>query len=288
MRLFRLLAGLALSFALLSGGAFNAHAAPDTKELSKPRAKFQHATELGPAGNYSAALEAFREVGQVKMTPQVRYHIALCEEKLGHLAAALGGYELAAADAKKVDPAFEKEVLARSDDLRARIPKLIIKRGVGAESAQIELDGTALGASSIGGELNLDPGPHEVRAHSAGKQNFTQTVELAEKDTKTVEVTLAGEADPERPIAGAGPAPEADQPHKDESQPGKKPSRVLPIVLGGVGVVSLGVAGFFFLKKQSAVSDLEDQCGPNRDQCPASAKGKYDDAKRYNTISQVA
>src|SRR5258706_10828154 len=106
MRLFRVWVRLMVLTALVLGTALAAHAKPDAKELSKARAKFQQATELEQAGNYSSALEVFREVGQVKMTPQVRYHIALCEEKLGHLLAALGGYELAADDAKKIDPSF--------------------------------------------------------------------------------------------------------------------------------------------------------------------------------------
>src|SRR5260221_658363 len=79
--------------------------AQDKKELSKARALFQRAIELEQAGNYTQALEQFRDVGQVRMTPQVRFHIATCEEKLGRLVTALGGYELALADAETVGTA---------------------------------------------------------------------------------------------------------------------------------------------------------------------------------------
>src|ERR1043165_5621106 len=91
---------LALCFPLLATQAF----AQDASELKKARAQFQQATELEQAGNWTAALQAFREVGQVRMTPQVRFHIAVCEENLGRLVAALGGYELALADADSVGP----------------------------------------------------------------------------------------------------------------------------------------------------------------------------------------
>ncbi len=95
--------------------------AEDTDELKQARAQFQQATELERAGNWAAALQRFREVGQVRMTPQVRFHIAVCEENLGRLVAALGGYELALAEADTVGPDFRTEVEQSIVRLRARI-----------------------------------------------------------------------------------------------------------------------------------------------------------------------
>jgi hypothetical protein len=88
--------------------------AQDADELKRARAQFQQATELEQAGNWAAALQQFREVGQVRMTPQVRFHIAVCEEKLGRLVAALGGYELALAEADAVGPDFGPRSSSRS------------------------------------------------------------------------------------------------------------------------------------------------------------------------------
>ena len=284
MRFDQLLARCALGFSLLTVPALPAFAQGDAKELSKARAKFQQATELEQAGNYPEALGLFREVGQVKMTPQVRYHIAYCEEKLGRLLAALGGYELAASDAAKVDPSFEKEVKVRADDLRARIPKLVVKRGEGAAAAKIELDGQTLGASAIGTEMNIDPGPHEITAKAAGREPFSETVELAERDVKTVEVVLKA-----APVgAGAGASAGAGAVAGKDEGPEKPPSKVLPYVIGGVGVASLAASGVFFFMRQSAISELEDACGPDRNQCPSGKKDTYDKAKTYNTVSQVA
>jgi hypothetical protein len=283
MRVVSFLARCLLGVSLLTLPTLTARAAPDAKELSKLRAKFQQATELEQAGNYTEAITVFREVGQVKMTPQVRYHIAFCEEKLGRLLAALGGYELAEADARSVSPGFQKDVNERMEDLRARIPKLVIQRGEGAAAAKIELDGTALGSTSIGTEIKLDPGPHSVRATAPGKEPFSETVELAEKDVKTLVVKLAAS---EVPAVGGGVTTGGAAGGKDEGAD-KPPSRVLPYVIGGVGVASLAASGVFFLMRQGAISDLEDACGPNRDQCPPSKKDTYDKAKTYNTISQV-
>jgi len=288
MRFLRILAAVLIGLSFISLPAVDAHAKPTAKELSKLRAKFQQATELEQAGNYAEALGLFREVGQIKMTPQVRYHIAFCEEKLGRLVGALGGYELAASDAAKVDPSFEKEVAARADDLRGRIPKLVVKRGDGAAAAKIEIDGVALGASSVGKELPMDPGPHEVRGTLSGREPFSVTVELVEKDVKTVEVVLKA-AETDTPAVGGGtPAADSGAGNGKDQGPEKPPSKVLPFVIGGVGVASLAASGVFFLMRQSAIKELDDACGPNRNQCPSDKQSTYDKEKPYNTVSQVA
>lgn len=254
----------------------------DKKELSKARAQFQRAIELEQAGNYTAALDQFREVGQVRMTPQVRFHIATCEEKLGRLVTALGGYQLAFADADSVGDDFKSEVERSVTRLQASIPKLIIERGSGAEAAEIQLDGVALGASSVGVPVPLDPGPHAVTAKAPGFLSFNQTVSIAETEQKKVNVVLAPEPQEVRPsfAAGSGSATAAD---------GEKPNKKLvPYVIGGVGVASLIGSGVLFALRQSTLSDLEKKCGPDRNQCPSSAAGEVSNLGLYNVSAQVA
>jgi PEGA domain len=258
-----------------------AWAGPTKKELSRARAQFQKATELEQAGQYAAALDAFREVGQVKMTPQVRYHIAFCEEKLGHLSTALGGYELAASEAQEVGPGFEKEVEQHISDLKARIPKLLITRGKGAEAAKIEVDGVEIGESSIGVETPVDPGPHSVTAKAPDHRPFSATVEIAESETKPVEVTL-GANESEGPVTNAGSTPTTDHGVTGEA---RGPSKVPPLLLVGLGGASLVASGVFYLLRQGKLSELDDAC--KNGACPADKKDTYDQAKTYTTVSMV-
>ena len=253
-------------------------AAQDKKELSKARAQFQRAIELEQAGNYSTALEQFRDVGQVRMTPQVRFHIATCEEKLGRLVTALGGYQLAFADADSVGDDFKAEVETAVTRLEASIPKLVIVRGTGAEAAEIQLDGVALGASSIGVPVPLDPGPHSITAKAPGALPFNQTVTIGENEQKSVDVTLTPE-----PEEARGSATTTSLPPVDQSNP-----RLIPYVIGGVGIASLIGSGVLFGLRQSTLSDLEDQCGSNHDACPSSAAGDYSNLKLYNVTAQIA
>jgi len=249
--------------------------AQDAAELKKARAQFQQATELEQAKNWTAALQAFREVGQVRMTPQVRFHIAVCEEGLGRLVAALGGYELALADADKVGPDFKAEVEGNVNKLRARIPKLVIARGAGANAAAIELDGVAVGDSSVGVEVPLDPGPHAITAKAPNRKPFEANIILAEEETSKLEVVL--EELPPEVERVAGPQPAAEKP----------PSKVVPFVIGGFGVASLIGSGVLFGLRQSTLGELEDACGAGGKHCPPSKQSSYDDLKFYHYGAQV-
>lgn len=250
----------------------SAHA-QDKKELSKARAMFQRAIELEQAGNYATALELFRSVGEVRMTPQVRFHIASCEEKLGRLVTALGGYQLAFADADGVGEDFKAEVERAVTRLQASIPKLVIQRGAGAEAAEIQLDGVAIGASSVGVPVPLDPGPHAITAKAPGMLPFNQTVTVSENAETKLNVELEAE-------------PVQDDPLRFNARQVDRPkTNVLPYVIGGVGVASLIGSGVLFALRQTTLSDLEKKC--ENLTCPSSASGQNQNLKVYNVAAQV-
>jgi hypothetical protein len=261
-----------------------AQAQSETLSLKEARKTFQRALELEQAKNWPEALRLFREVGEAKMTPQVRFHIALCEENLGKLVAALGGYELALADADAVGGDFKHDVETAIERLRARIPKLVIRRGEGASAAKIELDGVALGASSIGVEVPLDPGPHAVTATAPGYEDFSATVEVSEGQSQPLEIVMkklpstAGRPAVSSGVVDAGPT---------------KPKRnlTIPLVALGAGGAALIGSGAFYILRLSAISNAEQECGGSLDNCPTSDKSYVDDqlslAKRNTLIAQV-
>lgn len=265
------LAALCLSFAVPAS-------AQDPADLRKARAQFQRGIELEQAGNWSDAIQQFREVGQVRMTPQVRFHIAFCEEGLGRLVTALGGYELALAEADAVGADFRAEVEASIGKLRERIPKLYIERGENAEAALVQLDGVDLGASSVGVEVPLDPGPHTVTATAPGYKPFTQTADLREREITKLTLVLEPEPVPERPLRPIGP---------DQPPPPPPPNRTIPYIIGGIGAGSLIAGGVFFALRQTTLETLEENC-PDRLRCDSSNKDAYDRLKVYSVVAPVA
>src|SRR5215470_9475461 len=93
----------------------------DGDGLKRAREQFAQALALQTGGDWAGALALLKEVAAVKPTPQVRFNIALCEERLGRLVAALGDYELAASDATGQSDQVAQEVDARLESLKARI-----------------------------------------------------------------------------------------------------------------------------------------------------------------------
>jgi hypothetical protein len=226
--------------------------AQDADELADARAKFQRAIELEQGKNWGGALKLFRQVGQVKMTPQVRYHIATCEEKLGQLVAALGGYELALAQSEGMHPDFIAEVQASIDDLKSRVPKLVVERGEGAEAASIQLDGVNLGTSSLGVETPLDPGPHTVTATAPGYEPYQETITMNEGSLEVLKVELV-ETQVEQSVVVPPPVVKPAEPQKKFG--------IAPYIIAGSGGALVLTGSVFLIVAVSKHGQAKSLCG---------------------------
>ncbi|MEJ7732156.1 MAG: hypothetical protein WKG00_23475 [Polyangiaceae bacterium] len=271
-------AGVALALLVAQGSA----GAQTKQELDKARTLFREAVALSAANDWSGALSKFKEVAQVRMTAQVAFNIAECEEHLGKLLAALGNYRLASSEAAAPNanaPEVAKQVDARISALEARIPKMTIARGEGAETATIELDGVELGSAQIGSPIPVDPGPHTVLGKVNGREGARETVTLAESETKDVSVTIASAPLPkEQPVAPTQP---------DVLPPPEIPGSKVPgIVVTGLGVASLGAGVVFLILRQGTLDDLDELCGGD-ESCPPSAKSKADDGKLFTGLAEA-
>ena len=220
----------------------------------------------------------FRRLGQSEPTPEVQYHIALCEERLGNVVVALGEYELALAKADELDDALREEVEQKVETLRATIPRLVVKRGHGAEAASIELDGTQLGAGSIGTEMPIDPGPHTVTAKAPGRKDFTSTISIDQTGKQTLLVSMEASERTAMPAAVAVPS---HQSTLDE------PDRTVTYVVGGAGVAGLLACGAFLALRQDALNDMEAMCGPGGVAMCDVPPERRDDAAKYRDRSET-
>lgn len=259
--------------------------AQNVDPVVQARANFQRALELEQARDYAGALKLFRQVGQVKLTPQVRYHIAACEENLGKMVAALGGYELALKHGQGMPPGFLSEVQQSIDYLKQRIPTVIVSRGEGAEAATIELDGVQLGSKSIGVEIPLDPGPHVLRATAPGYRDFEDTVTVSEGAREEISIELVPLPKAEQP-----PAPPPKTEPEALSVKGYGP---LPFIVGGSGLVVAAVGGVLLGVSQGQASEALRLCDGSSD-CSnadpddwADARSLYDSARTTEAIGWV-
>jgi hypothetical protein len=121
----------------------------------------------------------------------------------------------------------------------------------------------------------LDPGPHAVTAKAPNRRPFEASVILKEEETTHLEVKLQ-EIPPELLRTGSVAA-----------APEKPPSKVVPFVIGGVGVASLIGSGVLFGLRQSTLSELQNACGSDGKHCPQSKQSSYDDLKFYHYGAEV-
>lgn len=276
-------AALGLGLVSLSLFAGRGAEAQTKEELAQARALFQEAVALSAANNCSAALTKYRAVAKVKLTAQVSFNIAECEERLGKLVSALGNYRVAASQAE-ADPKAKdvaSRVTPRIEELEARIPKLSVKRGKGADTAVIELDGSELGAGKLSSEIPVDPGAHVIVAKMHDKEYLHETIKLVEKESKTFEVKLnlapvVVTTDVIPPVPTNEPPP--PPPPKKSRLPG-----IITIAGGGV----LAVTGIALIGAgMGKVGELNTACGGDKS-CPPSAKSIADSGRTLTGAGEV-
>ncbi|MFO0590848.1 MAG: hypothetical protein U0441_25110 [Polyangiaceae bacterium] len=237
-------------------------------------------------GDYAVALEKFQKVGAFKMTPHVRFHIALCEEKLGKLVSALRGFELAEAEAIKMGKDAQvvaDKAPARIEALRKRVASVRIEVKGTVLYSRVVIDGEPVLAKDFGSLINLDPGAHVIGVETDGQLSQKREVTLAEHGYETLTFEIE---DKERPVPTATATVTETAPPPPPPPP---PSRLPAFIAGGVGVASLIGAGVFYGLRAGALDSFAEQCPIGKyppdssgvQHCPVGAQGARDDAQQF-------
>jgi hypothetical protein len=255
------------------------------QDLARARELYNQGVTQEAAGDWAGALATFQNVAKLKMTPQVRFHIARCKEKLGRLNEALGGYRLAEHEATALgDKGAEllEEVQRAREDLEQRVPKLVIVRGEGAEAARIELDGVALGEAQIGSEISVDPGPHVVTGTLPGGRRFSRTIEVEERKTQELELDAPPDTAPATEPDGIAREPDGVSSSSEVEPSGS----ALPWIVGGIGLAGLAASAVFYKLKGDAEDELEQGCLGKT--CPDTLEDTQSRGESYATLSGIA
>jgi hypothetical protein len=272
----------AVALAAIPAAPGVARAQPSQQDLADARRTFNEGKDLEKAGNYAAALERFKKVAEVRITPQVRFHIALCEENLGKLVSALKGFELAGEEARQAGSSaieVSENAPTRADALRKRVAHLKIQVNGRLTTSKLTLDGAVVVKETIGADQLVDPGKHRVMLETDGAAVFDKDIELKEQGNETV-VVDAHDADPAEggPIVGSG----GDRPIQQAP-----PSRAPAYVFGAIGVAGIAAGGVFMGLSQVAKNDVLAKCHSGMN-CPQSLESEGDRGKTFYTTSFIA
>ncbi len=180
--------------------------------------------------------------------------------------------------------AVKKDCIAWLDEVNASLPTVVVEAkgpdGKETFDVKVTVDGQVISEKLDVKAIELDPGTHKFVFEYAGQEPIEQEVVLREgQKNKTLEVSFAKE----QPAKQAAPTPEPEAGPVTEKP---KPSKKVPVasyVLGGVGLVGLAGAGFFWLGAQGKQSDLDkSKCAPN------CAQSDVDTIKKDRLIGDVS
>jgi hypothetical protein len=284
----RLCALFAVLFLSLGAGSARADAAGIAIEL------FTQGKQLMNAGDYAEA--RVRLIESARLDPKVGTlaSLAVCEERLGHLAEArarwLQARTLAAATNDARRPLTEAE-LARVDRL---VPKLTIEvRGAAPQGLVIKADDLEVGPGMLGTPLPVNPGDHTISAVANGKRPWSSQVHT-NADGKVTKIAVGPFED--APEVSGTPG-SATPTHSGASIPlpggkteggGWRSQRTVGVVVTGVGIAGLAVGGAFGLRAIALKKDRSTYCDTDNVCTDPQGVALDHDARTAATASTIA
>jgi tetratricopeptide (TPR) repeat protein len=198
---------------------------------------------LAQEGKCEEAIPHFVESLRLDAKAITLINLASCEEKTARLAEALGHWVEARARAQaENNAAIVEEAEKRAKALEPRLPKLTVVLEGAPPDVEVVRDGVVLGKVSLGVPLPVNPGAHTLVVRGASLEETSETVSIAEGETKSVTLH-AGVA--KKSVAGSASSGRTDE--------GRGLS---PLVYAGFGTAAVGlvvgsVTGVLALSKAS-------------------------------------
>lgn len=253
-----------LAIAVLGLAVASAEAAPSA-------GSYKVAVKLENNGEIVDALAMFEGLPKPQSF-DTRLHIASCKRKLGRYLEAAHDLEAIRDDSHADGPTKDT---AESDlqDLKARTPILTI---TGGGDLSVALDGTVV---KLPASIAVDPGSHVIVGHRATKKVFERQVQLNERTSIEVAVDV-----PVTTVSDSGVSPVGHTEPTPATTSGSSSSRPLGIVIGGVGLVGLGIAGFAAFRVDSLVAARDSAAAAG----DTVAFDNAASARTFQTIGRVA
>jgi hypothetical protein len=157
-------------------------------------------------------------------------------------------------------PELLREDCARSlVDLDATIPSVVFSAradGHDVTDGRVLLDGEAVSSALDGHAVTLDPGTHVVRFERAGGgvSEMRIVAREGEKNRSVSATFMSSTPEPEKPKVESG-----------------RGFPVLPVILGGTGLLALGGSLYVRLNADSQADQLRGSCAPSCDQSSRDA-----------------
>jgi tetratricopeptide (TPR) repeat protein len=216
-------------------------------ERDAARQRYAEGQELFRAGDYEAALEAFRAAYQAAPHPIPVKSQAECHERLGNLAEAVALFERYLEF--RPDAADAQAIRARIDSLRGQLGALRVTSYPGG--ARVHVDGQLL-RSATPLEVNVIPGPHTIRIELPGYRVTTQELTTVAGGDHVLHFNLE-RPPPPAPATTEGPA--GEEPPDEDQRILLSPPFWTMVAVTAAGAIAATVAGSLALASQAEFDD---------------------------------
>lgn len=269
--------------------ALGARAEPAFTEKAAAEALFQEGTKLYNDGEFAAACAKFEASHALDEALGTMLRLADCYDRLGKTASAWAAFQ-GAADMAHAQEQPEREDIARerADDLRARLSYLVI--GVSAATRdlrglKVTLGETVIPEGSWGTPLPANPGSQALTATAPGYQRWSQQVEVSNVGGSQ-EVLVPALMPIELGERGAAPQARTELRAPPQAEPSSQ--RTWGYVTGGVGLVALGVGGYFGYRAYDLNAQSMDHClAGDTTACTTEGKSLRDDARSQGNLATM-
>lgn len=196
-------------------------------------ALFRAGREAADKGDDAAACARFEESHRLEPAAGTVFNLALCYERRGQVASAWQRFR----ETKDRLPSSDDRlalVQERIAALEPRLPKLTLRLGANDSAATVLRDGVEQRGASLGIALPIDPGEHEITVRAPGHALHTESVTIAEGESKELVLSLGP--------AEAGSAEAAGKVAPTSPQSGYSSQKTLGFVVGGVGIAGIATS----------------------------------------------
>jgi hypothetical protein len=253
-------------------------AAADSTDPAAARELFDEGRALMAKGDFVEAEKRLTAALAYSNGRGIKYQLAVCEEKLGHVARAWKLYADVAESARQAGEADRERVArTRAAELSARIPHVHIL----PTDATITIDGEHVATDA---PLAIEPGHHAIHAEQVGHTPWDSTIDARESETLDVRVPALD------PIVDAHPSPPAivlpppPPPRVVVHATPLSPVRAAGIGISAAGVVALGVGAGFVIASASTYASSSSLCDA-ADHCTSKGAAIRSDALAYGDVA---
>jgi hypothetical protein len=267
----------------LVGAAPLAHAGeprePSASEKDTARQLMDTGDAAFEAGDFRAALEAYKAADQIMGVPSTGVALGKAQEKLGLLVEARDTLLRVTRYPKRqgesaVYEAARREAALLATGLVERIPTVKIEVTGAAEGTALDVrvDDKPVAAGTLKFPRRVSPGEHVVTVRAQGYVEASESITLAERDKEVV--TIALRRDPNAPLEPSGDTAPAPSPAADD-EGGLSPLVWVGFGVGAAGLLAGTITGALALSKTSSLRDTcgGDVCGPQHEDEVKKAQG---------------